>query len=213
MKIPPRKRKSSVSSLRKIALRINAPFRIGRGPKNVIYYAGLSAEEVEAYSSAKLADVGAGKTRDDASTSSMAVKDTRMGITLATATELDPIRHGPPVLRAFLQLAELWDLTESEQMALLGISDLATFHDWISRVREMESVALPLTVVERGGLVLSIYSSLVKLLPECRTGRWLRAPNSNSTFEGANALSKMTTGDMRDLRAVARYLLAEIYGR
>ena len=211
MKIPPRKRKSSVSYLRKIALRMNVPFRVGRGPKSEIFSAGSSTEAVEAHPSAGLATVRAETESDDASGSSETVIDTGMGSALAIATELDPIRHGPPVLRAFLLIADVWDLTESEQMALLGIRDLATFNAWIRRVREMESVALPLMVVERAGLVLSIYNSLVKLLPECRTGRWLRVPNSDSTFEGANALSKMTTGDMGDLRAVARYLLGEIH--
>lgn len=78
MKIPPRKRKSSVSYLRKIALRMNVPFRVGRGPNNEIFSAGSSTEAVESHPSAGLTKVRAEMESDDASRSSESVINTGM---------------------------------------------------------------------------------------------------------------------------------------
>jgi hypothetical protein len=121
------------------------------------------------------------------------------------------MRHGAPVFRAFLNIAELWELSGEEQIALLGIRDIATFNDFKIRVLANEIVAIPATVIERIGYVLSIYGSLVTLLSEGRSGPWLRSRNSNPIFGGDSALSHMTTGRINDMRTVAKYLLAEIY--
>lgn len=128
-------------------------------------------------------------------------------------TKIDPDRHGPAGLRTFLNIAKLWKLSENEQMALLGVQDLAAFNDWNVCVRTNCAVAIPMEAIERIGCVLSIYGSLVTLFPEERTGDWLRAPNSNSVFEGRSALAIMMSDDPMDLRKVVRYLLSQIYGR
>jgi len=128
-------------------------------------------------------------------------------------TKIDPDRHGPAGLRTFLNIAELWKLSGEEQMALLGVQDLAVFNDWAVRAQAHDAVAIPMVVMERIGCVLSIYGSLVTLFPEERTGDWLRAPNANPIFRGSCALTTMTSGDFDDLRNVVSYLLGEIYGR
>lgn len=128
-------------------------------------------------------------------------------------TKIDPDRHGPAGLRTFLNIAELWTLSVEEQMALLGVQDLAVFNDWRVRAQAHDTVAIPMDVIERIGCVLSIYGSLVTLFPDERTSDWLRAPNANALFQGSSALTKMTNGDFDDLRKVVSYLLGQIYGR
>ena len=127
--------------------------------------------------------------------------------------EIDPIRHGPPGLRTFLNIAELWNLTVEQQITILGIRDLATFDSWKVRVQTHEAVSIPMEVIERIGCVLSIYGSLVTLFPDGRTSHWLRSRNANSSLGGMSALEKMITGELQDLKAVVGYLLAEIHGR
>lgn len=127
--------------------------------------------------------------------------------------KIDPAQHGPAGLRTFLNIAELWELSVEEQMVILGITDRATFDDWKVRVRALETVILPMYVVERIGCMLSIYGSLVTLHTHEGAGCWIRSPNASSAFEGKSALEKITTGELQDLKTVVRHLLAEIYGR
>lgn len=128
------------------------------------------------------------------------------------AGQIEPVRHGPPSLRTFLNIAKLWKLSVEEQMALLGIQDLSVFNDWAVRVQAYDAVAIPMEVIERIGCVLSIYGSLVTLFPEERTSDWLRAPNTHPLFGGSSALATMISGDFNDLRKVVSYLLGQIYG-
>ncbi|MEI4509208.1 antitoxin Xre-like helix-turn-helix domain-containing protein [Sphingopyxis sp. CCNWLW253] len=125
---------------------------------------------------------------------------------------VDPMQHGGAGMRTFLNIAELWSLSDEEQMDLLGIYDLATFEDWKVRVRTHEAVAIPVDVIVRIGCVLSIYGSLITLFPEERTADWLRAPNADEIFEGRSALAIMTSGELGDLDKVVGYLLGMIYG-
>ena len=126
---------------------------------------------------------------------------------------IDSDRHGPAGLRTFLNIAALWKLSVEEQMALLGIQDIAVFNDWKAHVQVHEAVVIPMKVIERIGCVLSIYGSLVTLFPEEQTSDWLRAPNTNSVLGGRSALSTMTSGNLDGLRKVVSYLLGQIYGR
>lgn len=95
---------------------------------------------------------------------------------------------------------------------MLGIRDLATFHAFESRVRAHEPVAIPMEIIERIGCVLSIYGSLVTLMPEERAGDWLRSQNAHPLFGRKTALATMMTGEFDDLRKVVSYLLGQTYG-
>lgn len=125
---------------------------------------------------------------------------------------VDPIRHGGAGMRTFLNIAELWNLSDEEQMDLLGIHDLAFFEDWKVRVRAHEAVPIPVDVIVRIGCVLSIYASLVTLIPVERTADWLRAPNTHKIFGGRTVLAVMTSGELDDLDKAVGYLLEMIYG-
>ena len=125
---------------------------------------------------------------------------------------VDPVRHGGAGMRTFLNIADLWGLSDDEQLDLLGTDDPAIFEEWKVQVQAHEDVAIPVEVIVRIGCVLSIYGSLVTLFPEERTAGWLRAPNTHSIFGGRSALGVMTSGELQDLDAVVGYLLGKIYG-
>jgi hypothetical protein len=124
---------------------------------------------------------------------------------------VDPVNHGGAGMRTFLNIAELWSLSDHEQMDLLDIEDPAVFEQWKVQVRSNEAIAIPVDVIVRIGCILSIYRSLLTLFSEERSADWLRAANTHPTFGGRSALAVMTTGELDDLDAVVRYLLGEIH--
>lgn len=204
MKVPPRKRKTSYSSLRRMTERLGLPFNVRRGEplpigdsdKSDILFARSSSTDQSPNTSAL------GAKRD------FIAEADRMYPT----TKIDPDRHGPPCFRTFLNISKSWKLSLEEQMALLAIHDPEVFNDWKALVQAHEAAAIPTEVIERIGRILSIYGSLVTLFPEERTSGWLRAPNTHPIFNGSSALAVMMRGDLKDLRKVASYLLGQIYG-
>lgn len=125
---------------------------------------------------------------------------------------VDPVRHGGASLRAFINIAELWRLSDEEQMRILGIHELAILEAWKFRVRAHETAAISKDMIVRIGCVLSIYASLVTLVSHERSADWIRAPNKGSIFCGDSALAMMTSGALEDLDSVALYLLGQIHG-
>jgi hypothetical protein len=122
------------------------------------------------------------------------------------------VRHGGAVLRAFLNIAVLWRLSDEEQMRMLGIRDLATLEAWKVGVRTREAPAISIDVIVRIGCVLSIYASLVTLVSHERSADWIHAPNRGSLFGGSSPLATLTGGGLEDLDGVARHLLEQIHG-
>lgn len=125
---------------------------------------------------------------------------------------VDPVRHGGPGFRAFLNIAELWRLSDEEQMQILGVHDLATYEELTGGVRAHEAVPIPMDMIVRIGCVLSIYASLVTLLSHERSADWIHVPNKGSIFGGNSALALMTSGALEDMDRVAQYLLGQIHG-
>jgi hypothetical protein len=124
---------------------------------------------------------------------------------------VDPVQHGGAGLRTFLNIAELWSLSDDEQARILNVYDRVILEDWKARARADEITAIPVDMLTRIGCVLSIYASLVTLLAKERAADWIRAPNKGSVFGGSSALAMMSSGNLEDLDSVARYLLGQIY--
>jgi hypothetical protein len=113
---------------------------------------------------------------------------------------------GGPGLRAFVNIAEAWDLSIAEQLKLLGIASRSTFFKW-RREREPK---LPRDTLERLSYVLGIYKSLQILLPDPKAAdAWIRKPNLAMPFGGGSALERMLSGQVADLYVVRQYLDAE----
>ena len=113
---------------------------------------------------------------------------------------------GGPALRTFFNLAKAWDLSEQEQMKLLGLNSRSTLHAWKSgRVRKVSRDTL-----ERISYLLGIFTAINILLPDTRRAdEWMRLPNKAPLFGGRSALDRMTTGNIGDLYVVRQYLDAQ----
>ncbi|MYI89688.1 MAG: DUF2384 domain-containing protein [Gammaproteobacteria bacterium] len=111
-----------------------------------------------------------------------------------------------PALRAFFRIAQLWNLSNDEQMILLGISARSTYYKW----KKNTDVVLSRDTLERISYILGIYKSLQILLPDQKLAdEWVKRPNSAPLFDGRSALDLMMSGRVADLFIVRQYLDAE----
>ena len=109
-------------------------------------------------------------------------------------------------LRAFVNIAEHWELSVAEQLKLLGIPSRSTFFKW----RREREPRLPQDTLERLSYLLGIYKALQILLPDARAAdEWVRKPNDAPPFGGRSALDRMLSGQVADLYIVRQYLDAE----
>lgn len=113
-----------------------------------------------------------------------------------------------PVMRVFMGLAEAWELSEDEQLALLGLSTADEFQ----RLKLIKSKAeLPAGIINRLSVLVRIFEAINTLLPEPdRADQWMRKPNKATLFGGQSALELMLEG-LGGMRMVLRYLQAEVW--
>ncbi len=108
-----------------------------------------------------------------------------------------------PAIRAFFNVARVWELSGEEQRALLGWPAESTFFKYKSG----DVGALPFDMLVRISLVLGIYKDLRILYPERGLAdRWVKLPNSNPLFGGRTALAFMTAAGIDGLYQVRRLL-------
>jgi Protein of unknown function (DUF2384) len=106
-------------------------------------------------------------------------------------------------MRAFFSIAEKWELSPEEAMALLGHPGRSTYYGW--KNGDVASVARSFDLASRISYVLGIFKALQFLYqrPEL-ADEWVRKPNL--AFGGQSALERMSAGQMVDLAAVRDYL-------
>jgi hypothetical protein len=118
----------------------------------------------------------------------------------------DPqVRRGMsgPAMRAFFNVAAIWQLQAEEQRALLGWPAASTFFKY----KAGDVSTLSYDMLMRISLVLGIYKDLHILYPEPDlANRWVRLPNNNPLFGGRPALTLMTEGGIDGLYHVRRLL-------
>lgn len=119
----------------------------------------------------------------------------------ATAKAYDRKELTGPALRTFFNIAEAWDLSEAEQMSLLGLDSRSTFHNW----KRGEVAALGKDALERISYVMGIYKGLQILVPQT-ADEWVRKPNKASLFGGKPAIDRMASGNVADLYVVRQYI-------
>lgn len=116
----------------------------------------------------------------------------------------DRRRLSGPAMRLFLNTAELLGLTVDQRRAILGDVSDATYHNWR---KDPGRVVLTRDQLERISLLLGILKALRLVFAEDAAAfRWLRAPNTDTPFDGAAPLDLMCAGGMIDLYRVRRYL-------
>lgn len=108
-----------------------------------------------------------------------------------------------PGLRAFLRLAELWELDQEAQRTLLGGPSRATWHRW----RKTPPADLSRDTLERLSYLLGIWKALKILIPDAaQAAAWVRRPNADPLFGGRPPLERMLQGRLVDLADVRRHL-------
>ena len=112
-------------------------------------------------------------------------------------------RLSGPALRTFLNIALAWQLSVSEQRALLGWPAASTYHKYKAR----DYGALSYDTLTRLSLILGIFKSLQVLYPDQGfADSWVRLPNSNAVFGGSSPLSLMMDAGIDGLYRVRRLL-------
>lgn len=106
-----------------------------------------------------------------------------------------------PALRTFFNIAEAWELSEAEQMKLLGLDSRSTFHNW----KRGDVGALAKDALERISYVMGIYKGLQILVPKTADA-WIRKPNKAPLFGGKPAIERMASGNVADLYVVRQYI-------
>jgi hypothetical protein len=116
----------------------------------------------------------------------------------------DLSRLSGPGLRAFLNLAELWELTLDEQRALLGGVSRSTFTRW----KKERNALLTVDQLERISHLLGIHQCLEVLMP-AHGAKWPRTANDLELFQGEPPLRHMIEGGITGLRRVRELLAAQ----
>jgi hypothetical protein len=110
-----------------------------------------------------------------------------------------------PALRTFFRIAEAWDLTNDEQIILLG-TERSTYFKW---KRERDGL-LSRDTLERISYILGIYKALHILLPNDQAAdTWVKRSNTAPLFGGKSAMDRMLSGRVSDLYVVRQYLDAQ----
>lgn len=122
-------------------------------------------------------------------------------------TQPDPKRIASAALQAFFNLSTHWELSVTEERALLGSPPESTFYKWKA---EKAASRMSRDTLERISYLLGIYKDLNILLPSPRAAdEWVRKPNTAPAFNGQTALERMLAGSIVDLADVRRYLDAQ----
>lgn len=110
----------------------------------------------------------------------------------------------PAAVRAFGNIAHLWQLDIEEQLTLLGSPPRSTYYKW---KKAPESAHLGRDTLERISYLLGIYKALQILLPDEKAAdAWIKKPNAAPLFGGKSALQRMLSGNVADLYVVRQYL-------
>ncbi|WP_133492983.1 MbcA/ParS/Xre antitoxin family protein [Alcanivorax sp. 24] len=113
----------------------------------------------------------------------------------------DQARH--TALRAVLKLLDLWQCTEKEKTALLGVGR-STLHKYQSRP---ESARVSNDLLERLSYLLNIHQVLRTLFGNRENVYgFVRMPNHNAYFNGTSPMEAMSTGRVASLYEVFRHL-------
>lgn len=118
----------------------------------------------------------------------------------------DPVvrrRLSAPALRTFFSIARAWELSTTEERALLGWPPSSTFHKYKSG----DVAALSFDTLTRLSLVLGIYKALQILYPEpAFADRWIRMPNAHPLFGGRSPIAFLCDAGFDGLLQVRRLL-------
>lgn len=125
----------------------------------------------------------------------------------ATIGRADRKRLSAPALRTFRNIADAWQLSEQERLALLGEPARSTYYAWLQKAEKGHSLALPLDVLMRISGVFGIFKALRILFPvQEEAAAWFNAPHAGTVFRGMSPRAVMVHGGLDGILTVRRYL-------
>ena len=136
-------------------------------------------------------------------------------VPFAAATRLDRTQFAPahrrtlsgPGLRAFVAIADRWNLTEAQRLLILGLPPQSTYYGWVKAARQRQDITLSVDTLLRISAVLGIHKALRILFHTEREGiDWLRGPHTALVFGGRPPIDLVTSGTQDGLLTVRRFL-------
>ena len=132
------------------------------------------------------------------------------GVDIVDAARFAPAnrkRLSPPALRTFLAIADLWNLSEAERLAILGFPARSTYHHWVKLAREHGGFTLDADTLMRISAVLGVHKALGILFGrESDALAWLCQPHEAVIFGGRPPLALLVSGTQDALMSVRRFL-------
>ncbi len=119
-------------------------------------------------------------------------------------------RLTPSAIRAFLNIAEKWGLSEARARGLLGGIASSTFHAWKTEPRGKR---LDQDTLMRISLVVGIYKALNIYFGKPWADRWVQLANRGSMFAGQTPIDYMLRQGQPGMMQVRRMLDAWRGGR
>lgn len=111
-------------------------------------------------------------------------------------------RLSPAAIKAFLKVAEAWDLKDAEARQVLGGMSNGGFYDLKAR----RTKKLDQDRLTRVSLVIGIFKALNILYSRKLADSWMQRPNANPMFHGDTPLSYVIRGGVPALMKVRELL-------
>jgi len=118
-------------------------------------------------------------------------------------------RLGPPALKAFLKIRELWELRDEDARQLLGGMSNGAFYEFKRKARG----TLDQDRLTRISILTGIFKGLNILYSKKLADRWIQLPNENPMFEGETPLTYMIKGGLPAMLRVRQLLDSRRGGR
>lgn len=112
-----------------------------------------------------------------------------------------------PALRTFHTIAEEWELSDQQRIALLAVPSRSTYDDWMLKALDKKEITLPAGTLLRLSAILGIYKNLTAIFetPE-RSVSWLTQTHPETIFADTVPLNVMVHEAENGVFNVQQYL-------
>src|SRR5713101_4071112 len=118
-------------------------------------------------------------------------------------------RLSPSAAKAFLKIAELWELRDEDARQLLGGMSNGAFYE----LKRTSRQALDQDRLTRVSVLAGVFKALNILYSKKLADRWIQLPNENPMFGGDTPLRYMVRGGLPAILRVRQLLDARRGGR
>lgn len=117
------------------------------------------------------------------------------------ARETDRKRLSQVAIKAFLNLARAWNLSNAEAAALIGVSPSS-----LDRMKAGARPTLSQDQMTRVSALVGVFKGLHLLFADDTADQWVRRPNSGPLFQERTPIAAMTEGGIPTMLDVRRYV-------